>query len=65
MRHHGEGLLAEVGDREWVFDQPLFIILNVALGGTLGGFISPDTEFPLNMYVDYVRVYQKAPADTE
>jgi len=54
-----------VGDREWVFDQPFFIILNMALGGTLGGFISPDTEFPLNMYVDYVRVYQKTAAGAE
>lgn len=50
-----------VGDREWVFDQPFFIILNLALGGTLGGTISLDTEFPQNLYVDYVRVYQKTP----
>ena len=48
-----------VGDREWVFDQPFFIILNLALGGTLGGTISLDTEFPTNLYVDYVRVYQQ------
>lgn len=47
-----------LGGREWVFDQPFFIILNVALGGTLGGMIGLDTEFPLHMYVDYVRVYQ-------
>lgn len=47
-----------VGDREWVFDQPFFIILNLALGGTLGGTIALDTEFPQNLYVDYVRVYQ-------
>lgn len=47
-----------VGDREWVFDQPFFIIVNLALGGTLGGIIPLDTEFPQNMYVDYVRVYQ-------
>lgn len=47
-----------VGDREWVFDQPFFIILNVALGGTIGGLIPPDLEFPQFMYVDYVRVYQ-------
>ncbi|NNF65705.1 MAG: glycoside hydrolase family 16 protein [Acidimicrobiia bacterium] len=48
-----------LGGREWVFDQPFFIILNVALGGTLGGMIGLDTEFPLHMYVDYVRVYQE------
>ena len=47
-----------VGNREWVFDQPFFIILNLALGGTLGGTIALDTEFPQNLYVDYVRVYQ-------
>ncbi|MCA9919601.1 MAG: glycoside hydrolase family 16 protein, partial [Anaerolineales bacterium] len=47
-----------VGDREWVFDQPFFIILNLALGGTLGGTIALDTQFPQNLYVDYVRVYQ-------
>ena len=48
-----------VGAREWVFDQPFFIILNLALGGTLGGTIALDTEFPQYMYVDYVRVYQR------
>ena len=47
-----------LGEREWVFDQPFFIILNLALGGTVGGLIAPDTEFPQYMYVDYVRVYQ-------
>ena len=47
-----------VGDREWVFDQPFFIIINLALGGTLGGTIALDTEFPQLLYVDYVRVYQ-------
>jgi hypothetical protein len=35
-----------LGGREWVFDQPFFIILNLALGGTLGGTIGLDTEFP-------------------
>jgi beta-glucanase (GH16 family) len=51
-----------VGDREWVFDQPFFIIMNVAIGGTLGGTIALDTEFPVYMYVDHVRVYQRVDA---
>ncbi len=48
----------DLGDREWVFDQPFFFILNLALGGTLGGVIDLDLEFPIQYYVDYVRVYQ-------
>lgn len=47
-----------VGRREWVFDQPFFMILNLALGGTLGGSIATDLEFPIQYYVDFVRVYQ-------
>jgi beta-glucanase (GH16 family) len=47
-----------VGEREWVFDRPFFMIVNLALGGTLGGSIGLDTEFPLRLYVDHVRVYQ-------
>jgi beta-glucanase (GH16 family) len=47
-----------VGAREWVFDRPFFIILNLALGGTLGGNIALDLEFPIRYYIDYVRVYQ-------
>lgn len=49
---------ADVGDREWVFDQPFFIILNLAVGGTLGGVIGLDTAFPAQLQVDYVRVFQ-------
>lgn len=47
-----------VGDREWVFNKPYFLLLNLAVGGAFAGNISLDTEFPANMYVDYVRVYQ-------
>lgn len=39
------------------FNDPFFIILNVAMGGTFGGDIDPDfTES--TMEVDYIRVYQ-------
>ncbi len=49
---------ADLSDREWVFDQPFFIILNLAIGGTLGGVIGLDTVFPAQFQVDYVRVFQ-------
>jgi beta-glucanase (GH16 family) len=49
---------ADVGNREWVFNQPFFIILNLAVGGQLAGMISPDTVFPAQLQVAYVRVFQ-------
>jgi beta-glucanase (GH16 family) len=51
---------ADVGDRQWVFDHPFFIILNLAMGGQLAGPIGLETVFPAHLYVDYVRVYQAA-----
>lgn len=48
----------DIGERSWTFDQPFFIILNLAVGGTLGGLINPNTEFPAQYLVDFVRVYQ-------
>ncbi|MDW3179571.1 MAG: glycoside hydrolase family 16 protein [Acidimicrobiia bacterium] len=48
-----------LGQREWVFDAPFFIILNLAHGGTLGGVIDQDLEYPIPYLVDYVRVYQE------
>ena len=44
---------------EWVYDQPFFMILNVAVGGNYVGFPVPQTPFPQQMIVDYVRVYQE------
>ena len=43
--------------KEWVFDKPFFILLNVAVGGTYVGFPNSKTPFPQKMYVDYVKVY--------
>lgn len=51
------------GWREWPYDQPFHVILNLAIGGgwgRAGGGID-DTQFPQRMLVDYVRVYQRAP----
>ncbi len=44
--------------REWVFDDEFFIILNLAVGGLFPGPIDLALEFPVSVYVDYVRVYQ-------
>lgn len=43
----------------WPFDKPFYIIMNLAMGGTLGGDI-PETLERCQMEVDYVRVYQPA-----
>lgn len=43
---------------EWVFNQPFYIIMNMAVGGNLPGSPNQDTVFPQEMLVDYVRVYQ-------
>ncbi|MFN4080028.1 MAG: family 16 glycosylhydrolase [Saprospiraceae bacterium] len=45
---------------EWVYDQPFFLILNVAVGGNYVGFPVAQTPFPQKMIVDYVRVYREA-----
>ena len=42
------------------FDQPFHLLLNVAVGGQFLGNPDPDTAFPVEMLVDYVRVYDRA-----
>jgi beta-glucanase (GH16 family) len=41
----------------WVFTQPQFLLLNVAVGGGWPGNPDGTTTFPQRMIVDYVRVY--------
>ena len=45
---------------EWVFNNEFFLILNLAVGGTLGGAVD-DEIFPGEVLVDYVRVYERNP----
>lgn len=43
----------------WVFDsQPFFILLNLAVGGHFDGNPTDSTQFPAQMIVDWVRIYQ-------
>jgi beta-glucanase (GH16 family) len=46
---------------EWAFDQPFFILLNVAVGGGFVGSPDATTTFPQTMLVDWVRVYEETP----
>lgn len=43
---------------QWVYDQPFYMLLNVAVGGLFDGPPNADTVFPQTMLVDYVRVYK-------
>ena len=44
---------------KWPFDEPQYIILNLAIGGDWGGIQGIDpSAFPMKMLVDYVRVYK-------
>ena len=47
-------------DDYWPFNRPNYFIINLALGGTLGGDIHDDIfNVPVLMKVDWVRVYQR------
>jgi beta-glucanase (GH16 family) len=46
------------GEDYYPFIAPQFLILNVAIGGNMPGFVVDDAIFPVRMEVDYVRVYQ-------
>jgi beta-glucanase (GH16 family) len=45
--------------KQWVFDHPFFMILNLAIGGNWGGAPDATTVFPQEMLIDYVRVYRR------
>ena len=48
---------ADVAPNRWVFDKPFFLILNMAIGGNLGGAVDPSMPLPQKLLVDYIRVY--------
>lgn len=46
---------------EWPFDNPFYLIVDLAIGGNLGGRKGvDDTVFPAVLEVDYIRVYKNA-----
>jgi len=65
IRFYVDGILYETQTADnvppghrWVFDHPFYIVLNVAVGGYWPGNPDATTPFPVNMLVDYVRVYR-------
>ncbi len=46
----------DIAPYNWPFDSDFHFLLNVAVGGNLGGTVN-DTMLPATMEVDYVRVY--------
>ncbi|WP_127127313.1 carbohydrate-binding protein [Pseudoflavitalea rhizosphaerae] len=60
--HDGIGFYTYVNPhtdwKDWPFDKPFYVILNIAMGGGMGGTIV-DADWPDSMLVDYVRISQK------
>lgn len=60
--HDGIGFYTYVNPQtnwaDWPFDKPFYVILNIAIGGGMGGTIV-DADWPDSMLVDYVRISQK------
>ena len=46
---------------KWPFNDPHYLILNLAIGGDWGGVQGVSASaFPMKMFIDYVRVYKKS-----
>ncbi|WP_106145142.1 glycoside hydrolase family 16 protein [Flagellimonas meridianipacifica] len=48
----------EKTEENWPYDQPFYLIINLAVGGNWPGFDIEDELLPQTLEVDYVRVYQ-------
>lgn len=46
------------GPSQWPFDKPHYLLLNLAIGGDLGGPVN-EALLPVTMEVDHVRVWQR------
>ena len=50
----------QTGFESWPFDKPFHLLINLAIGGGLGGKKGiDDSSFPHYFDIDYVRIYQK------
>ena len=56
--YYGDNEQGYVSNPDAPFDQKFHLLFNLAVGGNWPGDPNPDTVFPAEMLVDYVRVYQ-------
>ena len=59
IRYYLDGkpfVTVDKSDKDWVFDHEFYIIINLAMGGNLGGSIDPKLT-NTSMAFDYIRVY--------
>lgn len=45
--------------KDWPFDQDFYVVLNLAIGGSFGGAEPINGTFPMEMKVDWVRMYRQ------
>lgn len=48
----------EKNEKNWPYNKPFYLILNLAIGGNFGGPEVDDSIFPKEFQIDYVKVYQ-------
>ncbi|WP_299628257.1 glycoside hydrolase family 16 protein [uncultured Tenacibaculum sp.] len=47
----------EKDEKNWPYDKPFYLILNLAIGGNFGGPEVDDNIFPQEFIIDYIKVY--------
>ena len=56
---------ADIAPWPWVFDEkPFYLIVNMAVGGTLGGEVVPQ-DLPATVEFDWIRVYARGLSQAE
>lgn len=47
------------GIKSWPYNNPQYLLLNLAIGGEMAGPVIDDKIFPVKFEIEYVRIYQK------
>ena len=58
---YGTATPGDLRGNPWVFDHDFFLLVNVAVGGTLSETPDSSAPFPQTVLIDYIRVSEKQP----